>query len=492
VLHCSMGPFHIPTITRSTGLSNAWYSGSSSWRSERERLSLFGIERDPSDSDCSVKTRNRNTSIARPETAALIIIIGQLTMVVRLPQVLIQSILLLSLATAHDPLLDLQPSKHGQRSAETLVEHDSSLPSTSQIPASQIPTSQIPLVTLWDVGFCLQESWADLRDAMECPVVQNQVTDASEATSSAHTAQEDVSQGSEYHVVVEDTILPPNATFPTAPVIEPPALHNDDFVSFEEWKRLKLAEEGDFLDNDDSRVETAQRPELPTAEHGTLNESSNGSDQEATSNASHETADTSHAARNDQAIDISSNASTVESQPSARSALPLPFHNKYNYASPDCSARILSASPQTQHASSLLHKSRDRYMLTPCKSDQHWVVIELCDEIRISEIEVAVWEFFSGVVREIKLSVGGAEDEDEEDESEDRNSKWKEVGVFIGKNVRGAQVSASFRLLWQDPELARHSASLNQRLFIDSFGWTSPPTMAPSTTVRCLTSKYLA
>lgn len=108
--------------------------------------------------------------------------------------------------------------------------------------------------------------------------------------------------------------------------------------------------------------------------------------------------------------------------------------NRYNYASPDCSARVISSSPATQHASSLLHKSKDRYMLTPCRANEHYVVVELCDEIRISAIEVAVWEFFSGVVRSVRLSVGGEETED-----------WKPVGEWIGKNVRGVQVSIASR-----------------------------------------------
>lgn len=103
-------------------------------------------------------------------------------------------------------------------------------------------------------------------------------------------------------------------------------------------------------------------------------------------------------------------------------------HGRYNYASPDCSARIHSSSRQTQHASSLLHKSKDRYMLTPCKADEHWVIIELCDEIRIESFDLANWEFFSGVVRDIRVSVGGEDGE-----------AWKEVGAFVANNVRGVQ-----------------------------------------------------
>lgn len=68
-------------------------------------------------------------------------------------------------------------------------------------------------------------------------------------------------------------------------------------------------------------------------------------------------------------------------------------------------------------------------MLTPCKAGEHWVTIELCDEVRVEAVEIAVWEFFSGIVREVKVSAGEEEGEQ------------TEVGTFIGKNVRGVQVS---------------------------------------------------
>ena len=89
-------------------------------------------------------------------------------------------------------------------------------------------------------------------------------------------------------------------------------------------------------------------------------------------------------------------------------------------------------------------------MLTPCKADEHWVVVELCDEIRIEAVEIAVWEFFSGVVREVKVSVGGAEEDDGdgEDHTGDTPSGWEEVGTFIGKNIRGVQVSCDCRPIW--------------------------------------------
>ena len=64
------------------------------------------------------------------------------------------------------------------------------------------------------------------------------------------------------------------------------------------------------------------------------------------------------------------------------------------------------------------------------------MTIELCDEIRVEAVEVAVWEYFSGVVREVRVSAGGDEEEGE--------GEMEEVGMFTGRNVRGAQVSLAF------------------------------------------------
>lgn len=120
--------------------------------------------------------------------------------------------------------------------------------------------------------------------------------------------------------------------------------------------------------------------------------------------------------------------------------------HRYNYASPDCSARVISSSSTSQHASSVLHKSKDRYMLTPCNSKEHWVVIELCDEIRIEAVEIGMFEFFSGVVKEVVLSVDALEDDEAEgsDEAEDetprKGSEWEQVAVFEARNVRGSQM----------------------------------------------------
>ena len=137
-------------------------------------------------------------------------------------------------------------------------------------------------------------------------------------------------------------------------------------------------------------------------------------------------------------------------------------------------------------------------MLTPCKSEEHWVVIELCDEIRIEAIELAVWEFFSGIVREVKVSVGGTEQDEDENEGEsssrvtESGANWKEVGIFVGRNVRGVQVRIGLFLKTKHAERdLRRSRYLWLRIFIASYVSTSPHIMAPSFIVLSLKLKCL-
>ncbi|KAF8194198.1 hypothetical protein BJ912DRAFT_959739 [Pholiota molesta] len=64
----------------------------------------------------------------------------------------------------------------------------------------------------------------------------------------------------------------------------------------------------------------------------------------------------------------------------------IPTTDRFNYASLDCSARS---------ATSILSSKRDRYMLSPCDTkEQQYVVVELCDDIRIDTVQLANFEFF--------------------------------------------------------------------------------------------------
>jgi hypothetical protein len=287
----------------------------------------------------------------------------------------------------------------------------------SQASSQHVQTTSVDSVSpsptpLSGVGFSLRGNWADLRHEETCPVpaaIDGTSPVPSGSVSASTAPQEGIPSAAEVGALVSPPVTPAEA--PQAPS----AVTDDALLSFEDWKR-NHEEEEDFQGTAASLVDVG-------------------------------------AARNDSNYSILVPHKTPPSPPESnttketlvtsapvKTGLPLVLHNRYNYASPDCSARIHSSSPQTQHASSLLHKSRDRYMLTPCKANEHWVVIELCDEVRIEAVEVAIWEFFSGVVRDIRVSVGG--EDDEEDDLQRNNSRWAEVGSFVARNVRGVQVSA--------------------------------------------------
>ena len=267
-------------------------------------------------------------------------------------------------------------------------------------------------VTPYEVGFSFRREW--LADRGECP--------ASSTSANPGDAQDVRSQ-----IVsgLEDRSVPLGTA-------GSPSGEENNFVSFEEWKRIKIAEEGRDDEGSDHIVDTrsASRPEAETTDDVTRSDDLYQIHHEA------------NLAQDSLISNVSAITETLSlvADDTSSSSFPIPLYtpsskhssHRYNYASPDCSARIHSSSPQTQHASSLLHKSRDRYMLTPCLSDEHWVVVELCDDIRVEAVELAVWEFFSGIVRDVRVSVN-AEDDDE--------GAWREVGAFVGKNVRGTQVS---------------------------------------------------
>lgn len=341
------------------------------------------------------------------------------TMKIVLPAFLIHAILALS----------------AQVSADVCEDGSSSRPA----PANEVITTPL---TLWDLGFSLKEGWADLREQEECPVRPDLIC---------------VDGGSECgdQQVLEDVASMLHPTETGAAQAQVPAATEkveleEDLVSFEDWKRRKQEEEeaDDFTaDTESTTSKTGSHSSTEDLTATTSPQQSAGANDSTQLDNNEE----SKSARTPDSKSATSNTFYKPPSDSAESPKPHSF-SKYNYASPDCSARIHSSSPSTQHASSLLHKSRDRYMLTPCKADQHWVVVELCDEIRVEAIEIAVWEFFSGVVRDVRISVGGA-DEDEDDEGDDddndketsgspkdRSNRWEEVGSFVGKNVRGVQV----------------------------------------------------
>lgn len=119
-------------------------------------------------------------------------------------------------------------------------------------------------------------------------------------------------------------------------------------------------------------------------------------------------------------------------QESKNQPVRVPLKDRFNYASQDCTARIHSSHKGGKSPSAILSSKKDRYMLSPCNSKNKFVVVELCDDIRIDTVQLANYEFFSGVFKDVKISLA--------DSAPGDSLSWVDAGTYRAKNVRGVQV----------------------------------------------------
>jgi hypothetical protein len=74
-------------------------------------------------------------------------------------------------------------------------------------------------------------------------------------------------------------------------------------------------------------------------------------------------------------------------------------------------------------------------MLSPCNApdkEPQFVVVELCEDIRIDTVQLANFEFFSGVFKDFRVSVAKTYTTETEE--------WTDAGTYRAKNIRGVQV----------------------------------------------------
>lgn len=98
-----------------------------------------------------------------------------------------------------------------------------------------------------------------------------------------------------------------------------------------------------------------------------------------------------------------------------------------NYASPEC-AKVVETNPEANRASNIISVAIDDYMLNPCKK-KIWFVIELCESIQATHIEIANYELFSSMPKDFTVyfsDIYPALD-------------WKLVGQFTAADSRTLQ-----------------------------------------------------
>ena len=260
---------------------------------------------------------------------------------------------------------------------------------------------------------------------------------------------------------------------------------DDLFLSFEDWKAKR------FSESSNNNQKSNGLPNTSTPTRGPAE----GSAETAAAAASAVLSFDSTPGHASDATDTTPSEGSVGGSmtpmpPPPVSASPhflVPLTDRFNYASLDCSARVHTAHGAAKSAANILSSQRDRYMLSPCGAKPQFVVVELCDDIRIDTVQLANFEFFSGVFKEFTVSVAktyAAADAE----------GWTVVGTYVGKNVRGVQVSSRIHndMRFFESKVRIPSRSTRQRPFVTFIG-TFESTFTPITpTSITAQSRYFA
>jgi len=206
---------------------------------------------------------------------------------------------------------------------------------------------------------------------------------------------------------------------------------DDLFLSFEDWKAKRFSESrndqrSSYVPPPNPSAQTRLPAESPTEAAAHAVDAAHAPD-------SADAAPTAQTAAGDMTTPLqepASSSASASSSPHFR----VPLTDRFNYASLDCSARVHAAHRAAKSAANILSSQRDRYMLSPCVAMAQFVVVELCEDIRIDTVQLANFEFFSGVFREFTVSVAKTHAAVDAD-------GWTVVGTYVAKNVRGVQVS---------------------------------------------------
>lgn len=230
------------------------------------------------------------------------------------------------------------------------------------------------------------------------------------------------------------------------PLSEPQPTEDELLLSFEDWKAKLLAEErsnsaaGPSSDSNSAR-HTVKMDPIHLVD-GPENVGRDGGDGEGKDDRADDSL-TPNSEPSTSGHPLSQERADVGFEEPMLPHFRVPLTDRFNYASMECSARIHKAHKSAKSASSILSSKKDRYMLSPCatktadqKKESHFVVVELCEDIRIDTVQLANFEFFSGVFKDFTVSVARTYTPDV--------PEWTTVGTYQARNIRGVQVRIPF------------------------------------------------
>ncbi|KAI9049333.1 hypothetical protein LZ554_007177 [Drepanopeziza brunnea f. sp. 'monogermtubi'] len=104
---------------------------------------------------------------------------------------------------------------------------------------------------------------------------------------------------------------------------------------------------------------------------------------------------------------------------------------RFSYASFDAGATILKTHPGAKNSKAVLIENKDSYMLSECKAENKFIIIELSEDIWIDTVVLANYEFFSSMIRTFRVSLS--------DRYPVKIDKWKDAGTYEARNSREIQ-----------------------------------------------------
>ncbi|KAF9649774.1 hypothetical protein BDM02DRAFT_1749195 [Thelephora ganbajun] len=226
------------------------------------------------------------------------------------------------------------------------------------------------------------------------------------------------------------------------PPTGPQQTEDELLLSFEDWKAKLLAEGKSNSATGSSGGADSARYTPRTDPNQTVDGSGNGGNEGGGAESKNDRTDPSPHSNNP--VPSTSGQTLPQEQLDFGFGEPMlphfrvPLTDRFNYASMECSARIHKAHKSAKSASSILSSKKDRYMLSPCatktadgKVENHFVIVELCEDIRIDTVQLANFEFFSGVFKDFTVSVAKTYTPDV--------PEWTTVGTYRARNIRGVQ-----------------------------------------------------
>lgn len=105
----------------------------------------------------------------------------------------------------------------------------------------------------------------------------------------------------------------------------------------------------------------------------------------------------------------------------------LPQQRSKNYASGEC-AKVIESNPEAKKSSHIINEMIDEYMLNPCKA-KIWFVIELCESIQATMIELANYELYSSTPKDLTVYFSDTYPAPD----------WKPIGHFTAADSRTLQ-----------------------------------------------------